>query len=116
MMSTGGAATAAPARQAAPARLDAADRRILELLGQDGRMSIAMLAERAHVSRAGAYARLERLRNEGVIEGFAPRVNAARIGLGITAIVLISDRQPSWRNLRERLAQMPGVEYCALTT
>ena len=79
-------------------------------------MSVATLAERARVSRAGAYARLERLRSDGVIEGFVPRVNAARIGLGITAIVLISDRQPSWRNLRERLAQMPEVEYCALTT
>jgi len=115
-MSSAHAAKQGRLRQTAPATLDATDRRILELLRDDGRMSIATLAQRARLSRAGAYARLERLRDEGVIEGFAPRINAARIGLGITAIVLISDRQPSWRNLRERLSQMPEVEYCALIT
>lgn len=96
--------------------LDRVDRRILELLAEHGRMSIATLAERAGVSRAGAYARLDRLRSDGVLEGFSARVRPARLGLGITALVLISGRQPAWRTLREELASMPEVEYCAFTT
>jgi DNA-binding Lrp family transcriptional regulator len=96
--------------------LDRVDRRILELLAEDGRMSVATLAERAGVSRAGAYARLERLRVDGVLEGFSARVRPAGLGLGITALVLISGRQPAWRTLREELAAMPEVEYCAFTT
>ncbi len=79
-------------------------------------MSVAALAAQAGISRAGAYSRLERLRSEGIIEGFAARVDPRRLGLGVTALILIAMRQPSWRILRDRIAAMPEVEFCALTT
>src|SRR5260370_36396582 len=96
--------------------LDRTDRRILELLRDDGRISIAALAERCHVSRAGAYARLERLRAEGIVDGFSARVDSRKLGLGISALILISGTQPAWRSLRDQLQAMPEVEYCAFTT
>ena len=99
-----------------PAALDGVDRRILELLRDDGRLPVAALAERAGISRANAYTRLERLRSDGVIQGFAASVDSARLGLGIAALVLIAGRQPSWRVLREELLRMPEIEYCAFTT
>ena len=104
------------ARAQEPAALDRIDRRILEVLRDDGRISIAALAERVGVSRANAYTRLLRLREEGVIEGFTARVNSRRMGLGIAALVLLSVRQPDWRALTNELVEMPEVEYCALTT
>lgn len=114
MSNAPGAEGALPGRDAGA--LDRVDRRVLELLAEDGRMSIAALAERAGVSRAGAYARLERLRADGVLAGFSARVRPDRLGLGITALVLISGRQPAWRTLRDELAAMPEVEYCVFTT
>ena len=96
--------------------VDRIDRRILELLRDDGRLPVAALAERAGISRANAYTRLERLRGEGVIRGFAAQVDSGRLGLGIAALVLISGRQPAWRALREQLLHMPEIEYCAFTT
>jgi Lrp/AsnC family leucine-responsive transcriptional regulator len=107
-------AAAPPSRPPTP--LDPVDRRLLELLRDDGRLAVAALAERAGISRAGAYTRLERLRADGVIDGFSARVNARRLGLGISALVLISGRQPAWRSLREQLMAMSEVEYCAFTT
>ena len=96
--------------------VDRTDRRILELLRDDGRLPVAALAERAGISRANAYTRLERLRGEGVIRGFTAEVDSGRLGLGIAALVLISGRQPAWRALREQLLHMPEIEYCAFTT
>ena len=96
--------------------LDPVDRRMLEALAGDGRLSMSALAELAGVSRASAYTRLERLRADGVVEGFSARVSPARLGLGITALVLVSGRQPAWRKLRENIVNMPEVEYCAFTT
>lgn len=96
--------------------IDRVDHRILELLRDDGRLPVAALAERAGISRANAYTRLERLRGEGVIRGFAAQVDSGRLGLGIAALVLISGRQPAWRALREQLLHMPEIEYCAFTT
>jgi Lrp/AsnC family leucine-responsive transcriptional regulator len=104
------------ARAQEPVALDGIDHRILEVLRDDGRISIAALGERVGVSRANAYTRLLRLREEGVIEGFTARVNSRRMGLGIAALVLLSVRQPDWRALRNELVEMPEVEYCALTT
>ena len=101
---------------AAPAALDPIDRRLLEALSTDGRISVAALAEQAGISRAATYNRLDNLRDSGVVEGFSVRVNPARVGLGVTALVLISGRQPAWRSLRRRLVSMPEVEYCAFTT
>jgi Lrp/AsnC family leucine-responsive transcriptional regulator len=105
-----------PSGRSAPAPIDEVDRRLLQLLGEDGRMPVATLAERARVSRANAYARLERLRQDGIIEGFSVRVVPKRVGLGITALILISVRQPAWRHFTAQLQQWPEVEYCAFIT
>jgi Lrp/AsnC family leucine-responsive transcriptional regulator len=102
--------------QSATPPLDATDRRLLEVLSVDGRLSVATLAERIGISRAATYTRLDALRDSGVIEGYSVRVNPARVGLGITALVLVSGQQPAWRSLRRRLVSMPEVEYCAFTT
>jgi DNA-binding Lrp family transcriptional regulator len=106
----------APPAGRSAAELDPVHRRMLELLREDGRASVATLAERVGVSRANAYNRLAWLRAQGVIEGFSARVNSRRAGLGITALILVSVRQPAFRSLGERLAAMPEVEYGAITT
>lgn len=105
-----------PPGRSAPAVLDDVDRRLLSILADDGRLPIATLAERAGISRAGAYSRMERLRSEGVITGFTVQLDPRRLGLGITALILVSGQQTHWRQLRERLAAMPEVEYCAFVT
>jgi Lrp/AsnC family leucine-responsive transcriptional regulator len=102
----------APGRPA-PAALDRVDLRLLRILSEDGRMPVASLAERAGISRANAYTRLDRMRAEGVIEGFTVRVSHSRLGLGLTALILVSLRQPAWRELRDRIREWPEVEYCA---
>ncbi len=50
-----------------PRPLDAIDQDILKMLQADGRASIRSVAERVHVSRANAYARINRLIEDGVI-------------------------------------------------
>jgi Lrp/AsnC family transcriptional regulator, leucine-responsive regulatory protein len=102
--------------QPAAGGLDPVDRRLLELLADDARISVAALAEKAGISRAAAYTRLDGLRENGIIDGYSVRVNPARVGLGVTALVLIAGRQPAWRSLRRRLVSMPEVEYCAFIT
>ncbi|HEX5993716.1 MAG TPA: Lrp/AsnC family transcriptional regulator [Jiangellales bacterium] len=102
-----------------PAPLDAVDLEMVRILRDDGRISITRLAEQVHVSRASAYARLERLRRDGVIRGFSATVDAARLGLGVTAVVLLSAGRSGrfrWREFGKRLAEMPEVESAYLVT
>ncbi|NED99221.1 Lrp/AsnC family transcriptional regulator [Phytoactinopolyspora halotolerans] len=100
--------------QSPPSPLDDVDRAILGELQQDGRVSVRTLAERVHVSRANAYARINRLLSDGVITGFSADVDAERAGLGTSAFVLLSIQQNTWREVAEALGELPFVEHYAL--
>lgn len=93
---------------------DAVDRRIVDELVADGRLSMRALAEKVHISRANAYARVERLTRSGVITGFTATVDPLKVGLATSAYVTLSLRQSSWRDLRERLRAIPEIRHVAL--
>jgi DNA-binding Lrp family transcriptional regulator len=95
--------------------LDVTDRRLIDLLREDGRCSVNELAEQAGISRANAYQRMGRLRSTGVITGFTVRTDPRRTGLSIGALVIVSAEQHSWRDVLERLRHLPGARYVALT-
>lgn len=94
--------------------VDDTDRRIITALQRDGRLSVRALAEQVHVSRASAYARLERLQESGVITGYTATVVPEKLGLGTSAYVSVSIEQNSWRQLASALHAIPGVERVAL--
>lgn len=94
--------------------LDEVDRRILAELTNDGRLSIRALAERAHVSRANAYARVDRLLADGVITGFAAEIDPERAGLGTSAYVLLTIQQNTWREVAAALGELPYIQHFAL--
>ncbi|WP_187361641.1 winged helix-turn-helix transcriptional regulator [Phytoactinopolyspora mesophila] len=97
-----------------PSALDDIDRSILTELQKDGRLSIRTLAERVHVSRANAYARINRLLSDGVITGFTAEIDAERAGLGTSAYVLLSIQQNTWRDVAAALSALPYIEHFAL--
>jgi DNA-binding Lrp family transcriptional regulator len=95
-------------------RLDETDHRILDELTRDGRMSMRTLAETLHISRANAYARVERLRTTGVIRGFRAEVDPELSGLGTSAYITLNVRQAAWRQIAEQLQALPGIVHIAL--
>ena len=94
--------------------LDATDRQIIDELTNDGRVSIRTLADRTHISRANAYARVERLTSSGVIRGFTARIAHDRAGLTTSAFVAMSIRQDAWRGLSDQLAKLAFVDHFGL--
>jgi DNA-binding Lrp family transcriptional regulator len=96
--------------------LDSVDRTILRLLQKDGRASIRTVADRVHVSRANAYARINRLIEDGVIRGFSARVDQERAGQGASAYITLKIVQNSWRTVREQLRALPGATHIALVS
>jgi DNA-binding Lrp family transcriptional regulator len=71
-------------------KLDRTDRKILEALQEDARLSSAELAERVALTTSPCWRRVKRLEEEGVITGYQARVDPARLGYQVTAIVHIS--------------------------
>ena len=94
--------------------LDDIDRKALDALTRDGRMSMRTLAETLHISRANAYARVERLKRSGVIRGFRADVDPVLSGLGTSAYVTLNIRQAAWRQIAGKLQSLPGIVHIAL--
>jgi DNA-binding Lrp family transcriptional regulator len=103
-----------PAGHMAP--MDDTDRLIVEALRADGRLSMRALAERLHISRASAYARLSRLERDGVITGYAALVDPVRYGYALSAYVYLDIAQRSWKSVRGQLLAMPEVDHVALVS
>ncbi|MCP4289152.1 MAG: Lrp/AsnC family transcriptional regulator [Gammaproteobacteria bacterium] len=82
--------------------LDAIDRRILDLLQNDGRISNADLAEKIHLSPSACLRRVKRLEESGVIESYAMLLNPAKIGRKSTIFVEISLNSQSETSLEPR--------------
>lgn len=89
--------------------LDAVDRRIVAALGRDARLSVRQLAEQVHISRSAAHARLTRLVDEGVITGFHAAIDREKLGLSLTALVIVKV-DTDWSTVSEALAALPFVE------
>jgi Lrp/AsnC family leucine-responsive transcriptional regulator len=90
--------------------------RILSVLRNNGRISMAALAERVNVSRASVYNRVEQMTKSGVITGFSANIDPGAVGLGICALVFVTVHPQSWNRFRAGVMQIPDIEYCAITT
>lgn len=89
------------------------DRRILELLTEDGRMSYTDIGRATGLSTSAAQQRVRRLEQRGVIEGYTARVNPTAFGHLLTAFVAIAPFDPAQPDdAPERLAPLPEVVSC----
>jgi DNA-binding Lrp family transcriptional regulator len=88
---------------------DDLDRRLLALLRKDARMPIARLSKSLGISRATVYARLEKLQQTGVIEGFTVRLNPEVDRRQIRAHVLIKVAGKLARTTEKQLQAIPEI-------
>ncbi len=70
--------------------LDKIDLAILEVLQRDARTSLQALSSQVGLTSSPCWARIKRMEEAGVIEGYSVRVNAERIGLRETVIVQVT--------------------------
>jgi Lrp/AsnC family leucine-responsive transcriptional regulator len=99
--------------------LDRYDRRILEELQRDGRISNQELAERIGLSPSPCLRRVRALEESGLITGYRALLDATRLGLSLMALIHISmDRHTPERfaNFEEKIAALPEVMECLLVT
>jgi Lrp/AsnC family leucine-responsive transcriptional regulator len=67
--------------------LDTVDRRMLDILQREGRISNAALAARLHLSPSPCLRRLRALERDGLISGYRAVLDRSKLGLGLTVFV-----------------------------
>lgn len=98
-------------------KLDAIDRRILDELQENGRLSIVELANRVHLTKTPCSERVRRLEKQGVINGYCATINTALVGRDHVTVVHASLAQTSDNALDEFNAavnSIPEIESCLM--
>lgn len=102
-------------KPAKDSQLDAYDRKILEIVSDDGRIPVTELASRIGLSKTPCNARLKRLVDEGYIRGFRAVLNPQKLGLDHVAFaeVTLSDtREKALTEFNQAVSRIREVEEC----
>lgn len=93
--------------------LEGTDRKILELLANDGRMSFTDLGKATGLSTSAVHQRVKRLEGRGLIQGYGATIDHAQLGLPLTAFISIRPIDPSQPDdSPERVRVIPEIESC----
>ncbi len=100
-------------------KLDRTDRRILELMQANGRISNLELADAVGLSPTPCSRRVKRLEESGLLSGHVTLLNQAALGLNLTAYIGISmDRHTPDRfeTFEAEVSAYPEVVECSVVT
>ena len=95
--------------------LDRFDRLILDVLAQDGRITVTELAQRVGLSKTPAQVRLRRLIDDGVILGFRALIDPAKLGIDHVAFAelkLSDTREQALHEFNAAARKIREVEEC----
>lgn len=99
----------------AVADLDRIDRRILEVLQANGRLTVAELATQVSLSPSPCWRRVQLLEQAGFILGYGARLDRRRLGLGVHAFVSLrmeSHTPEAAIEFESKVLMIPEVVSC----
>lgn len=99
-----------------PSHVDELDVRLLTLLAAEPRIGVLESSRRLGVARGTVQARLDKLVARGVIRSFAPQVEPAALGFGVTSFTTLEIRQGRGDAVVEHLRCIPEVLEVHKTT
>ncbi|RUM17508.1 Lrp/AsnC family transcriptional regulator [Rhizobium vallis] len=88
---------------------DPTDIAIIEILQDDGRISVSDLGRKVGLSQPAASERLKRLQERGVITGYRAVVDPASLGLGMSAIIRLRTTHEHIKPCLKQFSEMPEI-------
>lgn len=96
-----------------PTTLDHIDRRLVELLRGNARLSYAELARQVGLSAPAVHERVGKLETAGVIRAYRADVEPEVIGLGVTALIgVVQASGTETEDVVDALRDLPEIESC----
>ena len=98
---------------------DRLDRKILDILQRQGRISMTELAEQIGLSTSPCTERVKRMERDGIILGYEARVSPAALGKSLLVfieITLASKSDEVFDKVRNELLHVPEVQECHLVS
>ena len=98
-------------------KIDKTDKKILDILQQDGRMSASNIATELDISIPTVTDRIKKLKDSGVIKGIYAVLDPRPLGLDVAAIItLVSESSIHYKEVTKEAESTPEVLQCLATT
>ena len=91
-------------------KIDNIDKKILELLQQNAKITNSLLSKKIGLSPAPTLERVKKLERKGIISGYHAQLNLSKIGLGVSTFVLVSLKEHNKRNINIFLDKINTVK------
>jgi len=91
-------------------KLDAIDRKILELLQNNSNITNAQLAQEIGLSPAPTLERVKKLENAGVLKSYHAVVDLASVGLGVSTFVMVSLKGHNKENIEKFMKAIRKID------
>lgn len=89
--------------------LDPTDVAMIELLQDDGRISVSELGRKVGLSQPAASERLKRLEERSIIVGYRAVVDPAAVGLGMMAVIRLRTTHEHIKSCLKQFSEMPQI-------
>jgi len=89
--------------------IDGIDKRILDILQQDGRTANAEIARQVNLAPSAVLERIRKLEERGVIRGYSADIDAKELDFGLTALIAIRTSECG-EGVGEELASIDEVQ------
>lgn len=90
--------------------LDKTDRKILEILQSNAKITNAQLAQEIGLSPAPTLERVKKLENAGVIKSYHAKLDAEVVGLGVNTFVMVSLKGHNKENIDKFIKSINSIE------
>jgi DNA-binding Lrp family transcriptional regulator len=90
-------------------QLDNVDFQIINLLQEDSRLSFNKIAEKLGIAVGTAYNRVKILEEKGILKGYTAVVDHAKVGYGLTVIILIQAAGKHLLDVEKEVAKIDNV-------
>ena len=98
-------------------KIDKIDKKILDILQQDGRSSASNIANEIDISIPTVTDRIQKLKDSGIIKGIHAVLDPKLLGLDVAAIItLISESSLHYKEVTKAAEKTPEVLQCLATT
>lgn len=79
--------------------MDVTDKKIIELLLSDGKLTHQQIAEKTNSSQASVWRRIKAMEEKGIITGYSARIDHEKMGFELTAFALVTLNRHSKDNV-----------------
>ncbi|GAM12358.1 Lrp/AsnC family transcriptional regulator [Mesobacillus selenatarsenatis] len=93
-------------------KIDDTDRKILDELSRNSRLSMSELGRRVNLSSPSVTERVRQMESFGIIKNYTLEIDYEKLGLPIQCIVEATVKNGDYKSFKNYIQNLPNVEFC----